>query len=102
MVATMEYGRAAQQIDRDAAARRIRLQFIRRALESAFGLTHLAVTEDAAGNTQLAQEAKTRALKTYKDFRNYLPLISDHLSGAERGECEETLDNLREALRRLE
>jgi hypothetical protein len=100
MVAIME--RAEQETDRDAAAKRIRLQFIKQAIETASDLARLAAADRAAGNAETAEEAKRRALKTYKEFQTYLPFVSDQLTHSERGECEESLNNLGDALRRLE
>ncbi|MDQ2775763.1 MAG: hypothetical protein M3Y57_12720 [Acidobacteriota bacterium] len=100
MVAIMES--AEQETDRDAAAKRIRLQFIKQAIETASDLARLAIADRQAGHAELAEEARRRALKTHKEFQIYLPFVSDQLTRSERAECEESLNNLRDALRGLE
>jgi hypothetical protein len=100
MAAIMES--AEQETDRDAAAKRIRLQFIKQAIETASDLARVAAADRAAGHADLAEESRRRALKAYKEFGTYLPLVSDQLTRSERGECEEDLNNLRDALRSLE
>ena len=102
MAAIMVNERAGWHADRDALAKRIRLQFIKREIESATSLARSALAEGALGHSDFAAQARKRALKTYEDFRMYLPLVSDHLTGSERGECEENLKNLGDALREFE
>jgi hypothetical protein len=88
--------------DRDAVSKRIRVQFIKREIETAFNLIRVALAEHAAGHIDAALKAQSRARKTYDDFRKYLALVNHHLSRAEKGECEHSLENLGNALRALE
>jgi len=88
--------------DRDAVSKRIRIQFIKREIETAFNLIRVAVTEAAAGRIDAAQQAHSRARKTYDDFRKYLAAVNHHLSRSEKGECERSLENLGNALRALD
>ena len=90
-----------QKSDLDELVKRIRLQFIQREIQTAMNLARLAAAEFASGRRDRADEAASRARKTYRDFHNYLEMVAAELSDDQKAECEADLIALNKAITAL-
>jgi hypothetical protein len=88
--------------DLDAMAHNARLSFVKHELHHGLDLARTAVAELSSGNRAKYEDCKARAMKTHKDFRDYLAGISASLTATEEEELEADLLALGEALNALD
>jgi hypothetical protein len=87
--------------DVETIAHDARLRFIRHEIEKGLALVRFA-REERFGNRTAFEIAKTRAAKTYYDFRRYLDGLGGRLTAVEEEQLQANLESLGDAIHSLD
>lgn len=72
----------------DATTERVRVDFIKRELETGTAMANLAIAEWSMGATADARKAEVNAKMAYAEFIRFLPMIDRYLTGEDMLEID--------------
>ena len=80
--------------DLTSAEQRVRIDYLKRELETGITMANLAVTEWSLGKTVSAKRAEQYAKRAYADFMRFLPAAEKYFSLSDRAEIDGKREDL--------